>query len=290
MQSKKFTAFSHIILMLNCIVVFVPIFIVVMLSVSNEQDILDYGYKVIPMHIDFSAYKLIFEDIVAVAKATGISLFSSIVSPALVVILCGTIGYALSQPKFAYRKYVLRYILVTMLFSGGLIPSYIINTQYLGLYNNILVHAVLGLVGGSNIILFKTFFSQIPASLIEAAEIDGASQKRIFVSIILPMSKPIVASIFFSGMLGHWNDYSRSLYYISDKNLFDLQYFLQNALQSASFLKQTYANNPSFANDAIPVETLKFALSIISCLPVVLIFPYIQKFYSKGMAVGAVKE
>ena len=138
--------------------------------------------------------------------------------------------------------------------------------------------------------LFKTFFSQIPASLIEAAEIDGASQKRIFVSIILPMSKPIVASIFFSGMLGRWNDYSRSLYYISDKNLFDLQYFLQNALQSASFLKQTYANNPSFANDAIPVETLKFALSIISCLPVVLIFPYIQKFYSKGMAVGAVKE
>ncbi len=290
MQSKKLTFFSHLFFVLICIISFVPIFITVMLSISNETDIINYGYKVIPLHVDFSAYKLIFSDFSSVAKATGISLLSSFAGPALMVLLCGSIGYALSQPVFRPRKYIMYFILVTMLFSGGLIPSYIINTQYLGLGNNIMVHVVLGLVSGWNIILFKTFFSQIPASLIEAANIDGASQSRILVSVVIPMSKSIVASLFFMSVLGRWNDYTTSLYYISDKSLYNLQYFLQKALQEASFLKETYANNPAFSNGDLPLETLKFALAIVSCIPVLISFPYMQKYFSKGMAVGAVKE
>ncbi len=290
MQSKKLTLFSHLVFVLICIITFVPIFITIMLSISNETDIINYGYKVIPMHIDFSAYKLIFTDISSVATATGISILNSFVSPALMVLMCGSIGYALSQPIFRARKYILYFILVTMLFSGGLIPSYIINTQYLGLANNIMAYIVLGLVSGWNIILFKTFFSQIPASLIEAANIDGASQSRILVSVVIPMSKSIVASMFFMSMLGRWNDYSTSLYYMSDKHLYNLQYFLQKALQESSFLKETYANNTAFSNGDLPFETLKFALAIVSCIPVLISFPYMQKYFSKGMAVGSVKE
>lgn len=290
MQSKKLTLFSHLVFVLICIITFVPIFITIMLSISNETDIINYGYKVIPMHIDFSAYKLIFTDISSVATATGISILNSFVSPALMVLMCGSIGYALSQPIFRARKYIMYFILVTMLFSGGLIPSYIINTQYLGLANNIMAYIVLGLVSGWNIILFKTFFSQIPASLIEAANIDGASQSRILVSVVIPMSKSIVASMFFMSMLGRWNDYSTSLYYMSDKHLYNLQYFLQKALQESSFLKETYANNPAFSNGDLPFETLKFALAIVSCIPVLISFPYMQKYFSKGMAVGSVKE
>lgn len=290
MQSKGLNFFSHFVFVLICILSFIPILITFMLSISNEQDVLDFGYKIIPMHIDFSAYRLIFQDIAAIAKAMGISVLSAFVGPSFMIVLCGTIGYALSQPQFAYRKGIMYFILVTMLFNGGLIPSYIINTQYLGLSNNILVHVVLGLVSGWNIVLFKTFFSQIPTSLIEAAEIDGATQKRILVSVVIPMSKSIVSSLFFMSVLGRWNDYTTSLYYINNKDLFSLQYFLQKALQEASFLKQTYANSPMFANTEIPVETLKFALAVVSCLPVLLAFPYMQKYFSKGMAVGSVKE
>lgn len=290
MQSKKLIVFSHLIFIFICIVAFIPIVIAFAISISNEQDVLDFGYKVIPMHIDFSAYALVFQDYAAIAKAMGISVLSSVVSPAFMVILCGMIGYALSQPKFAYRKIVNYYILITMLFSGGLIPSYIINTQYLGLANNIMVYVSLGLVSGWNIILFRTFFSQIPPSLIEAAQIDGATQPRILWSVVIPMSKPIVASMYFMSLLGRWNDYTTSLYYVNNKDLFSLQYFLQLSLQQASFLKQTYANNPMFSEGTIPIETLKFALAIISCTPILVAFPYMQKYFSKGMAVGAVKE
>lgn len=290
MRSKGLVAFSHLVFIIICIMSFVPIFITLMLSISHEQDILDFGYKIIPMHIDLSAYKLIFQDAAAVAKAMGISFLSAFVGPTLMVILCGTFGYALSQPQFVYRKGIMYFILITMLFNGGLIPSYILNTQYLGLGDSIWVHVALGLVSGWNIILFKTFFSQIPVSLIEAAKIDGATQKRILASVVIPMSKPIVASLFFMSVLSRWNDYATSLYYINNKNLFSLQHFLQKSLQEASFLKQTYANNPMFADAEIPLETLKFALAIVSCIPVLLAFPYMQKYFSKGMAVGAVKE
>ena len=290
MQSKKLTVFSHIFFIVICILSFVPILMAVLISISNETDVIQYGYKIIPMHIDFSAYKVVFSDISSVAKATAISLLSSTVAPALMVVICGAIGYALSQPQFKPRKYIMYFIIFTMIFSPGLIPTYIVNTQYLGLGNNILIYVLINLASAWNIILFKTFFSQIPVSLVEAASIDGASQNRIFVSIIIPMSKSIVASVFFMSVLGRWNDYTVSLYYMTNKDLYSLQYFLQKALQEASFLKVTYSNNPAFAVGDIPLETLKFALAVVSCIPVLLAFPYIQKYFSKGMAVGSVKE
>lgn len=290
MQSKSLNAFAHAVFIIISILSFVPLFIALMISFSNEQDIINFGYRVIPMHFDFSAYKLAFAQPKAVLMAFGISIFQSVVSPVLMIVLCGAFGYALSQQNFRYRKFCMYYILITMLFSGGLIPSYIINTQYLHLGNTLAIYIVLGLVSGWNIILFRTFFSQIPASLIEAAKIDGANELNIFIRIILPMSKPIVGSLYFTSLLGKWNDFSISLYYVTKPELYSLQYFLQQVLNSSSFVKSIYANSGVVSNDVIPVETLKFALAMISCFPVLLAFPYLQKYFSKGMAVGAVKE
>lgn len=290
MQSKSLNAFAHIVFIIITVLAIFPLFIALMISFSNEQDVVDFGYKVIPMHFDLSAYKIVFAQPKAILRAFGVSAFNSVLSPALMIILCGSFGYALSQPNFKYRKFCMHYILITMLFSGGLIPQYIINTQYLHLSNNLAVYIVLGLVSGWNIILFRTFFSQIPTSLIEAAKIDGASEVNVLFRIILPMSKPIVGSLYFTSLLGKWNDFGTSLYYVTKPELYQLQYFLQQILNNNSFIKSTYANSGVVSNDVIPVETLKFALAMISCFPVLLAFPYLQKYFSKGMAVGAVKE
>ena len=227
---------------------------------------------------------------VPLAKALLVSLSSSIIAPALTVILCACMGFAIGNPNFAYKKIANTYILIPMLFSGGLIPSYIINTQLFGLADTYLVYIVLGLVSTWNIILFRSFFAGIPVSLLEAARIDGATEFQTLLKITVPMSKPIIGSVFFTTALQKWNDYTLPLYYINNKDLYNVQYFLQNVIRNIQFINQTYKDNPMFAGKHLPEETLPFAVSIISCIPVLLIFPYMQKYFSKGMAVGAVKE
>lgn len=269
----------------------VPFIIIIAISISNENDVVSWGYSIIPKHIDFAAYKMVLADMTQMGKAFFVTIYSAIIGSLLTVLINASIGYAISQPQFTYRKPITWYIVFTMLFGGGLIPSYIINTQYLGLGDNLLIYIVTGLVAGWYIILFRTFFNQIPASLIESAVIDGASQFRVLSSIIIPMSKPIVASVFFMTAIGRWNDWQTSLYYISNKDLYTIQYFMQKTLRDAEFLRKTYLDNPMFSPDTvIPVETLKFAMCVIATIPIFIFFPFIQKYFSKGISIGAVKE
>ena len=290
MQSKKLNFFIHLGLIIMVIAIVFPLIGMVMVSFSDAEEVANYGYRFIPKHFSAKAYKLIFSDIVPLAKALLVSLSSSIIAPALTVILCACMGFAIGNPNFGYKKIANTYILIPMLFSGGLIPTYIINTQVFGLANSYLVYIVLGLVSTWNIILFRSFFAGIPTSLLEAARIDGATEFQTLLKITVPMSKPIIGSVFFTTALQKWNDYTVPLYYISNKDLYNIQYFLQNIIRNIQFLNQTYKDNPMFAGKHLPEETLPFAVSIISCIPVLLIFPYMQKYFSKGMAVGAVKE
>lgn len=290
MQSKKLNFFIHIGFIIMCIAIVFPLIGMVMVSFSNAEDVATYGYSFFPKHFSVEAYKLVFSDMVPLAKALLISLSASIISPALTVILCACMGFAIGNPNFGYKKIANTYILIPMLFSGGLIPTYIINTQVFGLSDSYLVYIALGLVSTWNIILFRSFFAGIPVSLLEAARIDGATEFQTLLKITVPMSKPIIGSVFFTTALQKWNDYTVPLYYINNKDLYNIQYFLQNVIRNIQFINQTYKDNPMFAGKHLPEETLPFAVSIISCIPVLLIFPYMQKYFSKGMAVGAVKE
>ncbi len=289
MQSKRLNFFIHLAFIIMIIAVFFPLFGIVMVSLSDAEDVKQFGYSIIPLHFSTDAYKLIFVDIMPVVKALLVTLMSAVVAPALTVILCSLMAYAISRPDFAYKKSANTYILIPMLFNGGLIPTYIVNTQLLGLGDSLMIYVVTGLVTTWNIILFRTFFVGIPSSLIEAARIDGATEFKTFTSIIIPMSKPIVASVFFTNALGRWNDFNTPLYYITNKDYYNIQYFLQNILREASFINQTYKDNPAFAGQRLPEETLPYAMAVIACIPVLLLFPYMQKFFSKGMAIGAVK-
>lgn len=217
----------------------VPLIIAIMISFSTESDVLAYGYSIIPKHFTLEAYKTAIGDSTTLVRAYGITIFTSFLNSSLTVILTGVMSYPLAREEFTPRKYIMIYVLITMLFGGGLIPTYILNTQYLHLGNTIWIYIVTGLISGSNIILFKTSFSQIPKSLMEAAEIDGATQLQVCAHVVIPTCKPIIAMIFFNTFLGHWNDYTTSMYYISDSRLYSLQYFLNRIITNSEFVKAT---------------------------------------------------
>ncbi len=280
----------HLVFTLVTLMFLVTLFIALMISFSTESDIITYGYSIIPRNFTVDAYKTVLQDSSALIRAYGITILSASAGAVLTILLSSTVAYSVSQPEFKHRKLVMIYIIITMLFGGGLIPSYILNTQVYGLGNSIWVHIVLGLVEGGNIILFKVSFSQIPKSLIEAADIDGATQAQVLSNVIVPMSKPIIAMVFFNVFLGRWNNFETSMYYISDQKLYSLQYFLNNIISNSEFVRQTYKMFGISGGEHVPVETLKFAVCVAGALPVLVIFPMVQKYFSKGIAVGAVKE
>ncbi len=288
MPSKKFNIFVHTVFAIMMVVVIFPLFALVMVSLSNSQDILDYGYKAFPLRFDSSAYQLIFSYSDSLMQAMLISILSSVVAPALGVVVMSLGAYGISAREFAYKKTANGIMIFTMLFNAGLVPTYIVYTQWYDLGDSIWIY-LLPAVSVWNIIVFRTFFLGIPSAIIESAKIDGASELYIFTKIMLPMSKPALSSVFFLQFLYTWNDYTKPLYYITNKELYNVQYYMQNILREAKYLNQLYKDNPLFSADTLPAETLPFAITVISLIPIVLVFPYMQKFFSKGIAVGSVK-
>ncbi len=290
MQSKRLTLVVHILFILTIVIVFFPLIGILIISFSDAETVRQYGYSLIPMKWSVEAYKLVFANLFPLVKAVLLTLITGGISAGLTVLLCALMAYGMSRPNFAYKKAANIFILIPMLFNGGLIPTYILNSQILGLNDNIMIYLVTGLVTTANIILFRTFFIGIPVSMIEAARIDGASEMKTFVKIAVPMSKSIVASIFFTTLLQKWNDFETPLYYIRDKNLYNIQYFLQKIIRDATYINELYKNSAVFTGEHLPEETLPYAMAIVVCIPILIVFPYMQRFFSKGMAIGAVKE
>ncbi|MDR2751508.1 MAG: carbohydrate ABC transporter permease, partial [Clostridiales bacterium] len=185
------------------------------------------------------------------------------------------------------------YIFITMIFGGGLIPSYIINTQYLHLGNTIWIYIVPGLVSGFYIIVLRTFFQGLPASLSESAKLDGASEPSIFLNIVLPLSKPVLATVSLLILLDRWNNWYTALIYIRDTRLYTLQFLLQKILMESQAMQAMIDNIPPWASRQysfrMPLESLRYAMCIIAAGPMLVIFPFFQKYFARGLTIGAVK-
>lgn len=290
MKRKIPQIFINLFFILATISFVVPFLLVISISISNEVDVVTYGFKLIPMHIDFSAYKMLFQNFGAMAWAIAFTMFVSVVGPFGTAVVCSMMAYPLSRPEFKWRKTINVILIFTMLFSGGLIPKYILNTQYLHLNNTVWIYLIPG-VSAFGVILYRTFFSQIPASLIESAKIDGATNMQILRKIIVPMSMSIIMIQVFQGVVAGWNAWETSLYYITDKKLYTLQYLMQMYLKYSTNVQKLIMENPNFAGsiEQVPVETLRYAMAVVSIIPVFIVFPPMQKYFAKGMTVGAVK-
>lgn len=291
LESNRLEIFAHIFLAVMCVIFVVPLIAAVIVSFSSQESIAKHGYQFIPESFSLEAYEVIFTTYGAsLFRSLGITITSGIIAPLLSIFLTMLIAYPLSQADFKGRDFWRIFVLITMLFGGGLIPQYVLRTKYLGLKNNIMVYLIPA-IGGWNVFLFRTFFVNIDQAMIESAKIDGANKLQILFRIMLPLTKSLVAINFFTGFLGKWNDITTPLYYITDQALYPIQYLLQRMITSVLEAKALFEEGMVGAEGLInlPVEPMRFAMAVIGALPVFILFPYLQKYYAKGIMLGSTK-
>lgn len=280
---------SVLLILLGCAII-IPFLLVLGVSFSNEQDIMLKGYSLIPEHINLSAYKYVLQNPTDILQAYKITIIFATLGTLMTVFFTALIAYPISRPDMKGKKIINYMLLITMLFSGGLAPTYILNTRYLHLGNTIWIYIIPSLLSPWNIFMMRTFFSQLPESLVEAARIDGASQMRIFLRIIIPLSKPVIATIAVMTFVGKWNSWYESLLYIDDYTKVSLQYFLQRMMKNIALIKEMSAMGMSMSGAmTIPSETARMAMAILVAGPILFVFPFFQKYFVKGLTVGGVK-
>lgn len=271
----------------------IPFLYVISASFSADSAIKEGGYSLIPKTLDISSYKYVFANPHKILQAYKVTIIFSFTGTFLALLTMALCAYSLSRPCFAFKNIITFYIFFTMLFGGGLIPSYILNTRYLNLGNTIWIYILPSLANAFHIIIIRTFFQQLPSELFDSAKIDGAREMKIFFSIMLPLSTPVLATIGFMTLLALWNNWQTSLIYITNEELYSLQYLLQRILRETEFVKSMIQNMPSgvdlSASKSLPNESIKFAMAIVATGPMLFAFPFFQKYFSSGLTIGAVK-
>lgn len=280
---------GFLILLSLCFVI--PLIMVISISISSEDAILHYGYTLFPKQISLDAYRLALKNPHQLVTSYKVTILYSLCATALSLLVQSMVAYPISKKGYKHKKFVTIYIFITMLFSGGLVPSYILNSQYLHLNNTIFIYIFPALVGAWNVIVMRTFFQGLPDGLPEAAKIDGANEFYIYAKIIMPLSKPVLATIGFMTLLGKWNDWNTSLIYIRNPDLYSLQYLLQRILREVEYVKSLSGTQAGALVDTsnMPTESFRFAMAVLAAGPMLVIFPFFQKYVSKGLTIGAVK-
>ena len=278
-----------VILALTCIIPVVFIFII---SITSEQSIKMNGYQFIPESYSLDAYKFLFREGEMILRALGVSVLVTAVGTTLGVILTMLMGYVLSRSNYKLNGFFTMVVFIPMIFNGGMISSYVVNTQLLNLKNSIWSLILALCVSSFNVVICKTFFkTNIPESVIESAQIDGATQFQIFGKIALPLSKPLMATIALFLTFGYWNDWFQSSLYISNTNLYSLQALLDHVQRNIEVM----ANNPSLGlstaqyMNSMPKEGARMAMAIIIIIPIACCYPFFQRYFISGLTVGAVK-
>ncbi len=282
-----------ILLALLCVI---PVIFVIIISFSSEASIGKVGYSFVPAEWSTEAYQYVWHlrnthGIPTVVMAFLTSIGITLVGTLLGLTLISTMGYVLSRPNFRLRKIYTYLIFIPMIFNGGLLSTYVINTQILGLKNTYWALILPLCCSSFYVIIMRTFFqTTVPDEIIESGKIDGASQLRIFVQLVLPISLPALATIALFLTFAYWNDwYQASLYIESNQHdLFPLQYVLVNIEKNIQYL----ANNDmamSANSNALPSETMRMAIVVISVVPIMFSYPFFQKYFISGLTIGAVK-
>lgn len=283
------------VMLLVVVTVVVPFLLLFMSSITDENTLLVNGYSFFPERFSLGAYAYIFRSGDKIFRAYGMTVLVTLLGTLVNVTLSALFAYPLSLKNLPGKRGITFFVFFTMLFNGGLVPSYILWSNYIGVKDSIWGLLLPGLLmSAMNVLLIRTYFStSIPDTLFEAAEIDGAGQMTIFAKIVLPLGKPILVTIgTFSG-LAYWNDWTNGLYYITKRTeLFTIQNLLNQMVSDLQFLSQNAGNVSSdvaLELSKVPSTGVQMAIAFVAILPIILIFPFLQKYYAKGIALGAVK-
>ncbi|RAP77139.1 carbohydrate ABC transporter permease [Paenibacillus montanisoli] len=283
----------HIIFILLALVCLVPVLVVLSVSLSSEDSIRHTGYHIFPRSLSGEAYRYIMQQGSMISRALGVSVLVTVVGTVLGILLTTSMGYVISRPSYKLNGLLTWIVFIPMVFNGGLVSSYYINSSLLGLKDTVWALILPLAVSSFNVIICKTFFrSTIPDGLIESAEMDGASQLRIFFSIVLPISLPVIATIGLFLCFSYWNDWFQSMLYINNQDLYSMQALLNSLMSNVDALARNAASlGISYATlvATMPKESARMAVAIIIVVPVAAAYPFFQKYFISGLTVGAVK-
>ncbi|WP_136608744.1 carbohydrate ABC transporter permease [Paenibacillus dokdonensis] len=270
----------------------IPFILLVASSVSSEDSIIQNGYTLFPTEFSLESYSYLFKEPAMLIRAYGISIFITVIGTVTSLIVMTLLAYPISRRDMPLRNAISFFIFFTMLFNGGLVPTYLMYTNVFQIKNTLFALLIPGLlVSAFFVILIRTFFTMnIPNEVIESAYMDGASEFKIFARIVLPLSTPVLGAVGLFQLINYWNDWFNGLIYITDSKLYSIQVLLNTILLNAQYL----ASNTHFVEDMtsaddIPNHGLKMAIAAIGVIPILVTYPFFQKYFARGLTVGAVK-
>ncbi|MBB6675273.1 carbohydrate ABC transporter permease [Cohnella nanjingensis] len=267
-----------------------PFLMVISGSLSTEKDIVDYGYGLIPRHITLDSYRILFLGSNRIVDAYGISLIVTVAGTLLSLIVTSMGAYVMARRTFRYRNILSIYVIITMLFSGGLVPWYIICVRYLDLKDTLWALILPPLANAFNMFLIRNFMLSMPEDLHESAKMDGAGDFRIYAQLIVPLAKPVLATVGLFVALSYWNDWFLGLMFVDKQELQPLQLLLRTLISNVEFLKSSSnAAAMQRISTQIPSESMKMALTVVTIGPIVFLYPFLQRYFVQGLMVGAVK-
>ncbi len=283
-----FGVFNAVFLCLLVLVVLLPLVSVVSTSFVSEREIVRRPVMLFPTEPDFTAYRMIFRKGALLFDAYKVTIFRVVVGTVLNLVFTYFVGYALSRKDLPGRTPLTLFFFFTMMFGGGLIPYYIV-VKSLGLLNRVWVYVIPGLISVWNVLLMRNFIMNIPVSLIEAAEIDGASQLTIIARLVFPLSLPAMATIGLFYAVGHWNAWWDAYLFVSQPKKQPVQLFLRNILAQVTVQMDQMTQRVTIDEVRPPARSVQNAVVVVSTLPIVLLYPFLQKYFIKGIMIGSVK-
>ena len=291
--SKPVNVVLNIVFIIMALACVIPVLLVVAISFSAEQSITEYGYRFIPKIASLEGYTFLLSQGRMIIRALGVSVFVTVVGTVIGVLLTTLMGYVLSRPGYKLNGFLTMVVFIPMVFNGGLVSTYFIVSQFIGLKNSVWALILPLAVSSFNVTICRTFFkTTIPESLVESAKMDGASQLTIFSRIVLPISLPVLATIGLFLCFAYWNDWYQSMLYIDDTKLLSLQALLNQILTNIQMLVKNAATIGVTAAEMLakmPQEAARMAIVVIIVFPIACAYPYFQKYFISGLTVGAVK-
>lgn len=291
-ESRKTEVAGYVIFIITALACVLPMLLMAIASFTDNDILNTKGYSYFPEKWSLDAYKFLFTQSTAIIRSIGISVIVTVVGTTLGLFFTMMLAYALSRDDLPGRRIMMFFVVFTLLFNGGMVPTYFMYVNYLHIKNTIFGLLVpYLLVNGFNVLLMRTYFrNNIPKELLESARIDGAGEVRSFFSIALPISTPIMATIGMLIGISYWNDWYNGMLYVTDPELFSMQSFLNKIMMDIQFLSQTSGTsdaNSIIAN--IPSGAVRMAMAFIATIPVIIIFGFVRRYFAKGLTVGSVK-
>lgn len=290
--SKGPNIFFNILLAVIALSCVLPFFFIIILSLTKESDITTYGYQFWPKHWTFASYEYLAKMGGQVLESFGVSIFVTVIGTLMNSLFSSTYAYAISRRDFAFAKFFTIFALISMLFTPGMVPTYLVVTQMLGLKDNVWALILPACFGVYNVLIMRTFFkTSIPEAILESARVDGAGEIKIFTDIVVPMAIPGIATISLFTCLSYWNDWFNAMLYMTNSKMIPLQYLLVQISNNIQYMSQTISAGGSAlaAGQTLPSEGMRFAIVVVATLPIALTYPFFQKYFVKGMTIGGVK-